>query len=75
MVKPVAAGIDEEALETENSGARERQNVLLIVRDGSAPTLPSQQSIRPARRKRFSSSAATVVVSGRQFSGMSISVV
>ena len=70
----VAAGIDEETFETAGSSACERQDVSLIVRDCSAPCCPVDQAL-PCAEERFSSSAATVVVSGRQFKGISIRVV
>jgi hypothetical protein len=42
--KAVAARIDEEALEAENAGAGQRQNVMLIVRDRSAPRCPIDET-------------------------------
>ena len=70
----VAAGIDEEALEAADSGARQRKDVCLVVSHCSAPAAQSMKH-SPFAAARFASSAATVVVSGRQFSGMSTSVV
>ena len=41
----VAAGIDKEALEAADSGAREGEEMLLIVRDGSAPRGPVDETL------------------------------
>src|SRR5437764_8049045 len=45
----VAAGIDEEAFEAEDSGAREGQDVLLIASDGSAPGSPVDEAFAFSR--------------------------
>ena len=41
----VAAGVDEEALVAEDAGAREREEVLLVVGDGSAPGRPVDEAL------------------------------
>ena len=71
----VAAGVDEEAFEAGDAGASEREDVGLVVGDGAAPCGPVDDALAVRRLRALASSAATVVVSGRQFSGMSTSVV
>ena len=77
----VAAGVDEEALEAGDAGEGEGFEVALVAVDGAAPEGVVDHALRGAvgaaggAASRLSSRAATLVVSGRQFSGMSTRVV
>ncbi len=51
--KAIAAGVDEEALETEDARTCERENVLLIVCDYSAPRGPVDEAFALRRRAFF----------------------
>ena len=70
----IDSGIDQKTLETRHTCGGQRFDITLIIVNHAAPGRPINAAFAPAAA-RLACSAATVVVAGRQFSGISTSIV